>query len=123
MDQITQNVRRSHWISVINACQNRTDSTTVRQWLSNNGIGYKSYYYWLRKFRKEAYEQMKSDAIPNPSSLAEIPINNDPVERNLIDIGFKADAVIKMNGCVIALSNTASDALCRNIMEGLNHAR
>ena len=34
MDQITQNVRRSHWISVINACQNRIDSTTVRQWLS-----------------------------------------------------------------------------------------
>ena len=48
---------------------------------------------------------MKSDAIPNPSSLAEIPINNDTVERNLIDIGFKTDAVIKMNGCVMPMSD------------------
>ena len=29
---------------------------TVKQWLADNGIKEKSYYYWLRKFRKEAYD-------------------------------------------------------------------
>ena len=50
MDQITHNVRRNQWLNIVNACQSRTDNSTVREWLKANGIAYKSYYYWLRKF-------------------------------------------------------------------------
>lgn len=58
MDQITHNVRSAQWLEIVTQCQNRPEGTTVKQWLSDNGIKEKAYYYWLRKFRKQAYAQM-----------------------------------------------------------------
>ena len=56
MDQSTHEVRRKQWLSIITECQARPEgSTTVREWLSENNIKEKAYYYWLRKFRKEAF--------------------------------------------------------------------
>lgn len=58
MNQITHNVRCAQWLEIVTQCQNRSEETTVKQWLSDNGIKEKAYYYWLRKFRKQAYAQM-----------------------------------------------------------------
>lgn len=54
MDQSTHDVRRTNWLNIIEQCQQRPENMTVKQWLADNGIKEKSYYYWLRKFRKEA---------------------------------------------------------------------
>ena len=59
MDQTTHDVRRANWLNIITQCQERQEGVTVKQWLSDNGVKEKAYYYWLRKFRKEAYEQMQ----------------------------------------------------------------
>lgn len=58
MNQITHNVRCVQWLEIVTQCQNRSEETTVKQWLSDNGIKEKAYYYWLRKFRKQSYAQM-----------------------------------------------------------------
>ena len=123
MDQLVHNVRREHWLNIINSCQARNEGTSVKQWLKDNGISNKSYYYWLRRFRKEAYEQMKPDSESCVSSLAEIPIHDSSSYADRIESDFKADAIIKTDDFVIALSNTASETLCRTIMEGLCNAR
>ena len=122
MDQITHAVRRQHWLSIVNACQTRTEDITVKQWLKDNGVKEKAYYYWLRKFRRESFEhQMSSISPDNKVSFAEILLQNEPVNNSFAP-GFKADAIIKTEGCIIALSNTASESLCRIILEGLDHA-
>lgn len=54
MDQSTHEVRRNNWMNIINQCQNRPANMTAKQWLADNGISDKSYYYWLRKIRLEA---------------------------------------------------------------------
>lgn len=59
MDQLTHNVRCANWLNIINQCQERPANITVRQWLKDNDIKEKSYYYWLCKFRKESYDQRK----------------------------------------------------------------
>lgn len=74
MDQITHNVRGAQWLEIVTQCQNRSEGITVKQWLSDNGIKEKAYYYWLRKFRKQAYAQSKSSimsttAKQNPAFL------------------------------------------------------
>lgn len=56
MDQITHDVRGSQWLEIITQCQNRPEGTTAKQWMADNGINEKSYYYWLRKFRKLFFE-------------------------------------------------------------------
>lgn len=71
MDQLTHNVRRANWLNIINQCQEQPANITVRQWLKDNGIKEKSYYYWLRKFRKESYKQMQLQVVAEEISFVE----------------------------------------------------
>lgn len=42
---------------------------SVKQWLAENDVKEKAYYYWLRKFRKEAYDKMQ---LPVAATKAEV---------------------------------------------------
>ncbi len=70
MDQLTHNVRRSNWINIIRQCQDRPAGTTAKQWLAENDISEKSYYYWLRKIRREVCEQEGLQEATTPSAVA-----------------------------------------------------
>ena len=76
MDQLTHTVRRSNWINIIRQCQDRPAGTTAKQWLAENDISEKSYYYWLRKIRREVCEQEGLQEVTTPSALSfvEIPV-------------------------------------------------
>ena len=80
MDKGTHEVRSKNWADIISQCQSRPEGQTVKQWLLENNVPEKSYYYWLRKFRKHAYDsiqEIKSPALSDNSSpsvaFAEIP--------------------------------------------------
>lgn len=126
MDQITHEVRRTQWLSIINACQSRSEGTTVKAWLAENNIKEKAYYYWLRKFRKEAYAQINlNDNRQLPASevsFVELPVLESDRDTDF-QLTFNPDAVIKSDKCVIALSNSISKSLLKGIMEGLCNAR
>ena len=57
MDQITHTVRYSMWKDILLQCQNRPDGMSAKQWLKENQVSEKSYYYWQRKFRNELFEK------------------------------------------------------------------
>ncbi len=63
MDQSTHDVRRANWLNIVNQCQSRPADMSVKQWLAENDIKEKAYYYWLRKFRKETYNQMQLPTV------------------------------------------------------------
>ena len=71
MDQLTHNVRRSNWINIIRQCQDRPAGTTAKQWLAENDISEKSYYYWLRKIPGKSVNRRDSRKSPTrlPSLL------------------------------------------------------
>ena len=128
MDRITHQVRLANWTKIIEQCNNRPAGTTAKQWLSDNGISNKSYYYWLRKIRQEAYAG-KGMELPATNSLpeqppavtfAEIPL---PKQQTSITDAFKADAVIHTGAMVIGISNTISDTLLSRLLEVAHHAR
>lgn len=83
MDQSTHEVRRMNWMNIINQCKNRPANITAKQWLADNGISDKSYYYWLRKIRLEAYEQLNVPAVTQSTevSFAEIPLPTNEDHR------------------------------------------
>jgi len=125
MDKITHEVRRANWKSIIEQCQQRPKGQSIKQWLSEREISEKSYYYWLRKIRKEAYEQMNAPALPavgqNSSvTFTEIPVRpaKNPESSN---IPFQADAVIHAGTLTIGLSNSVSEALMKQVMEVVAH--
>ncbi len=126
MDQITHEVRRTNWLNIIQQCQGRPEGMTAKQWMADNGIRPKSYYYWLRKFRKESYELARphNDVAfhempflvpsqePAPVAAAVSPMNNT-----------NAAVLVSRGDAVITVTNAASAELAALVIrEVLAHA-
>jgi hypothetical protein len=71
MDKTTHEVRMAHWIEVVAQCQARPEGQTAKDWMNENGISEKQYYYWLRKIRSEAKENgFYAELVHNSSESA-----------------------------------------------------
>ena len=57
MDEIAHEVRLANWKTIVEQCNDRPQGTMVKQWLADNDINEKTYYYWLRRVRREVYSQ------------------------------------------------------------------
>lgn len=126
MDQIAHEVRLANWKQIIEECHARPEGQSAKQWLSERGISTKCYYYWQRKLRLQAYDQMKqSQALPTVQedsavTFAEIPFSaqSDTPETD----HFHPAAVIRSGGMAVALSNSVSDGLLARILQEVRHA-
>ena len=122
MDQSTHDVRRANWFNIITECQQRPADVSAKQWLADNGIKEKAYYYWLRKFRREACEQMNHPAVTAPAqvSFAEISI---PVSAPVKAVGNSNPvAIIHVGGITLEVSNDISETLLRALLQEVTHA-
>ena len=111
MDQITHDVRRNSWLKIIEQCQARPENITVKQWLADNGIKDKAYYYWLRKFRKEAYANIQLPSVSSTASEVtfaelQLPINDQSIPVKCSE--NSTIAIIKCNGISFEISNEIS---------------
>ena len=130
MDQIIHAVRSSKWRDIIFQCQNRPTGMSIKQWMTENQISEKSYYYWQRKLRKAAFEQMNDSLAALPAvqantevSFAEIRIKEPKkIVPDIVPETIKPTAVIKTTTMTIALSNDISDNLLSRILHEVSHA-
>ena len=80
MDTCTHKVRLNQCKLIIEQCQSRPDGQTARQWLAENGIQEKTYYYWLRRVRKEVYSRLSdgSTSLPAMQEKEQLPLLKSP---------------------------------------------
>lgn len=126
MDQLTHNVRRANWLNIINQCQERPANVTVRQWLKDNDIKEKSYYYWLRKFRKESYDQMQLPAVAeDPAQISFVEIaapTSEKVVSTQDSLNSTTTAVIRHGAITLEISNAISEEVLRLLLKEVIHA-
>ena len=126
MDQLTHTVRRSNWINIIRQCQDRPAGTTAKQWLAQNGISEKSYYYWLRKIRREVCEQegLPDATSPSEISFVEIPVRTalDTAPVPTVPAAMTPVAVIRSGRLTLELGNDVSEPLLRRLLQEVLHA-
>ena len=73
MDQCTHEVRAEYWKKIIQACGQRPAGQSAKSWMDENGICEQSYYHWQRRFRKQAYEEMKGNtSVPAVAEKTEL---------------------------------------------------
>ena len=100
--------------------------------MADNGISEKSYYYWLRKFRKQACSQMTETStaisVGNEISFAEVSISPKQSANiaaftleNSVE-AIRPVAVIKNANISIALTNEISVGLLSRILLEAAHA-
>lgn len=126
MDQLTHNVRRANWLNIIKQCQERPANVTVRQWLKDNDIKEKSYYYWLRKFRKESYDQMQLPATteePAEISFVEFAApTSEKVVSTQDSLNSTTTAVIRHGAITLEISNAISEEVLSLLLKEVIHA-
>lgn len=126
MDQLTHNVRRANWLNIINQCQERPADVTVRQWLKDNDIKEKSYYYWLRKFHKESYDQMQfpsTTETPAQISFVEFAAPaSEKVVSTQHSLHSTPTAVIRYGAITLEISNDISETVLSLLLKEVIHA-
>lgn len=124
MDKTTHQVRLAQWTQIIEACNQRPSGMTAKQWLADNNISDKSYYYWQRRIRSKIANSTLVTSSDNEITFADITNSSfsNSSEYHYAD-GFTADAIIKCGNSVIALSNSVSDTVLSKILEVVAYAR
>lgn len=97
MDEIAlakSSVKYAGWISMVEACQN--SGLPVRVWCKANHIGYKTYYYRLRKLRGMFLEQHKEEVVQQIEPLPVV--HPEPCISTVVTIHFEGMSVDIPNG-------------------------
>lgn len=128
MDQSTHIVRRKMWQKIVLECQNRPSGMSAKQWLIDNDINEKSYYYWQRKLRTGFFEnnsevtELSTPASKEELSFVEITKPNKRIPSEELSSLVHPTAVIKAGSITIAITNDISDSLLSKIVREVSHA-
>ena len=125
MDRITHSVREENWRGIIERCNARPEGQTAKAWLAENGISEKSYYYWLRKLRQAAYDQIPSQKLPalqpiapvQPVAVAEI-----PAEDILMPQTAAVAVTIQARGISMEITSAVSETTLIELVKAVTHA-
>lgn len=118
------------WTAIIKEC--RSSCMKILQWLEINNISKDQYYYWQRKFKETCIDTLERQAatfveLPvtkDASASTELTVTHSVCENKNDDSSFKDNsiaAVIKTNGVIFEITNTATPDLIKNLIEAFNH--
>lgn len=96
MDKVTATkaeVRFQYWARLIAECQ--SSQMTVKAWCEQQGIVPKTYYYWLRKIRERALENVPVPAS-NRAPVAESPVTLKKLEIKSPVSGMQAAVIVHL---------------------------
>ena len=119
------------WAAIIKEC--RSSGMKILQWLEINNISKNQYYYWQKKLKETCIDTLERQAatfveLPvtkEASASTELTITHTICENKNDDYSFKNNtiaAVIKINGVIFEITNTATSDFIKNLIEVFNHA-
>jgi len=118
MDEITKiktRFRMEHWIPLIKECQN--SGLPVRSWCSLNNVSEQSYYYWLKRIRKVAYEQQIpaiQRELPKPVEFAKLQVNTNVPNKD-------ASVIIHLPSVTLEVKEGASQQTVEAVLRALKN--
>ena len=95
--------------------------------MDENGIREQSYYHWQRRFRQQAYAEIKENvSVPATTEKSELDFVEIPCtavsETNIRPLSNEPAAVIRTASFQIEISNGISDTLLSHILREVSHA-
>ncbi len=121
MDKLKRTEQEEHqyklklWTQQIRQC--RASGMTVKQWCAQNGYSMKTYYYWMRRIKRELV-----DALPEESKscLPAIKGTTSAFAKVVLSQEAPATAItIRIGSLSIGIMDGTSDETIRTILSAL----
>lgn len=117
VQKMKQEYRLKQWSDTVKEC--RSSGKTIKGWCEEQGISLKSYYYWQRKVRIAAGEQLAM--IPNVEHrIATTTTKPVFAEIKLSQYGTDLPAVtLRLNNAILEIHNGAERSTIENTLQAL----
>ena len=117
MDKLTRvshEYRISLWTDRIKEC--RQSGLTVIKWCEQNNIGIKTYYYWMRKIKREVFENLSEGITQNPLVLedSKLPVFSKLQLNTVEPLRSEVAVTIHLNDIFIDIRSSATEMVIRN---------
>lgn len=123
MDKTTHDIRLANWKAIIKRCQSRPQDQSAKQWLAANNVPEKQYYYWLRKIRSMAYQEMNISLPVVSNSKDTVPASFAEFSgHDLLEPGSTAAVIIRTSRSTIEISSGVSERLMVKLVKAVTHA-
>ena len=109
--QMAKELRLSYWAGLMR--ERKQNGLSIKAFCKQIGISYKTYYYWQRKLREAACQELlaHTQAEPAPSDNSSVPVGWAVCE---VSSGNKNTLTIEIGGCrVLAADDTAPELLAK----------
>ncbi|WP_408643066.1 IS66 family insertion sequence element accessory protein TnpA [Lacrimispora aerotolerans] len=99
----------------------RASTQKVSDWCTAHDVSIKSYYYWLRKIKHEAFDAIpakRKPKVPNvsfqPSMFAEVPHTN-------ANFSSSTAVIIRLGNTTLEIQNGADQEAIENTLRTIRH--
>jgi hypothetical protein len=120
VQKATHEIRLQQWIGIIKEC--RSSGKSVKSWCEEKGISEKSYFYWQRRAREAAcqeltayQEQQVATAKPNDASTPVFTECSIPVNHRAGEVAI----TVHLNGVVVEIHPGADTAIIESALHAL----
>ena len=137
MNQKVAAIRIEQWRKTIYDCINRDPDISKRQWCQENGIRYRSFMYWQRKFQMEALDLMentestlpvKHDPVNVPTfaditpQLEALQVNHQSVPEKSESVSLAPELMIQAGFYRIYVNGSIQEGTLETVMRVIGHA-
>ena len=122
MDSVTvsQDYRRMKGALMIKAYEE--SGMNLREWLQQNNVSKDKYYYWRRKLRDRQIDEIISGTEVQDVVFAEITHQESSIPTTS-ELTIPTAAMINVSGIDIRISDEASSAFIRKLIEAASYAK
>ena len=114
--RIGKDLRLQHWAGIMR--ERKESDLSIRRWCQGNLIGEKTFYYWQRKLREAACEQLEQQSgvslVPATPTFAQVHLGEDQPNGGKI--------TIHLGGAEVEIAGNASPEVVEKILRVLRES-
>ncbi len=118
LNQVGQTYKLSQWITLVRDCQ--SSGKTVEAWCNDNNISRNTYYYWLRRVRRAACENLPG-IVKRENPIVPVTFQIPVVSSEKIQSCSDAGITLHIGSFILELHNGMSSELLTTTLQALNH--
>lgn len=118
---IAKQYRLNKWIEIVREC--RSSGQTVSAWCAQHHVNLKSYYYWLKRVREAACEDLPA-CQPHPLPIVAVDFPSSQTMQTYSESSHSnAEILVHVGTVTLEIRNHASAALIEHTLRVLHHVR